>query len=106
MATKILPDRFPNTLFQRQLAHLGACKEARAWVADKTFREAWEACEQVRWMWWLAGRVLADLVSLPAHTDGGPRCARCGMTRDELRAAITADAISAAYRKLPGAMLK
>lgn len=40
--------------FQEQLRALGACKEAKAWVGDRTAAQAWAACPVGPWMVWLA----------------------------------------------------
>ena len=41
------------------LAEVGACSEARQWVADGKFKSleaAWKKCDNPRWLLWYAGR--------------------------------------------------
>jgi hypothetical protein len=41
---------------RNKLRKLGACKEAIAWVGDKTLRQAWDECPCADWMLWLYQR--------------------------------------------------
>lgn len=41
-----------NTTFQRQLRAIGACPAAIDWVGRRTFRQAWEECDNPQWMRW------------------------------------------------------
>ena len=42
------------TLFQRWLKEHKAPPEMKAWVNQRSFREAWAACNNAAWMaWWL-----------------------------------------------------
>ena len=34
------------------LEKMGACKDAIAWIGEKTVKEAWETCERGDWMLW------------------------------------------------------
>jgi hypothetical protein len=42
--------------FAQELVELYACREAKAWVGDKTQSEAWATCQRGDWMLWLAGK--------------------------------------------------
>lgn len=43
------------------ISHLHPCREARAWLGDKTAAaEAWESCPRGDWTLWLAARVGVD----------------------------------------------
>lgn len=44
------------TDFQRELAALGACDEARTWVAGQTREEAWQNCPRGDWLLWYLSR--------------------------------------------------
>lgn len=39
--------------FQEYLSNLDACSEAREWVGDRTFSQAWNECERADWMCWI-----------------------------------------------------
>lgn len=45
----------PDTKFQRWLETHNACLEARMWVGDKTFAQAWDGCDRPDWMFWVVG---------------------------------------------------
>jgi len=46
--------------FKEKLIELNACQDAREWVGDKSFPEAWATCERGDWMLWLANAVGHD----------------------------------------------
>ena len=47
----------PATNWSEDLARLGACREARAFVMEHpTLAAAWTACARGDWMLWLLGR--------------------------------------------------
>jgi len=48
------------TEYEKFLRSLGACREARDWSRNYGAQEAWDACEDGRWMLWLAGRLSGD----------------------------------------------
>ncbi len=101
---------YPDTLFQRQLAHLGACHDARKWVGTKTFREAWATCPYGSWMRFIPltiedlaqTRGSSMLETVYAAIRAHPRVDDVALTR----ANLTPETISVAYRKLPGAVIK
>lgn len=47
------PNRIPNTRFQRVLARMNACKDARLWVGSRTLAQAWAEAEHSSWMGFL-----------------------------------------------------
>lgn len=51
-----------QTLLQAQLIQQYACAEACLWVGNKTAREAWNTCEHLSWMYYLA-----NSYGVPAH---------------------------------------
>jgi len=42
---------------QDKLIEMRACKDAVAWVGNRTLKQAWEACERADWMLWLVGKM-------------------------------------------------
>jgi hypothetical protein len=48
------------TPLQKRLVSMGACEEARTWVAERTLKQAWAECEDPRWMFWFAARMGVD----------------------------------------------
>src|SRR5262245_35150456 len=42
--------------FQEKLESLKACSDARNWAKGKSLTEAWDQCENPRWMLWLLGK--------------------------------------------------
>jgi hypothetical protein len=50
--------------FQEKLTALRACSDARQWVGDKTFEQAWNDCKNPDWMLWLV-----DAMSLSNDKD-------------------------------------
>jgi hypothetical protein len=46
--------------FAQELIKLDACKDAIAWVGDKTQSEAWATCQRGDWMLWLAVKKNVD----------------------------------------------
>ena len=68
---------------KRQLAALGACKDATRWATKySTLAEAWDACERGDWMLWLVSKTLGR----EQDSDGRKRlvfaacqCARLGL---------------------------
>jgi len=55
--------------FQQHLVYLGvvSCRDARRYVGDKTFQEAWETTKRADWMMWLLGR-MSDTKGWPPIT--------------------------------------
>lgn len=49
-----------TTELQSHLEKLYACREARAWAADKSPLEAWEQCQRADWMLWWAAKTKAN----------------------------------------------
>lgn len=49
-----------DTPTQNLLRELGACTDARAWVAGQTLDEAWDICKHGDWMAWLLRRMDPD----------------------------------------------
>lgn len=47
-------EELPDTPFQRQLAMMEACIEARTWVGSRDLDHAWLICNRSDWMLWLA----------------------------------------------------
>ena len=68
---------------KRQLAALGACKDATDWATKySTLAKAWDACERGDWMLWLVSKTLGR----EQDSDGRKRlvfaacqCARLGL---------------------------
>ena len=46
---------------KQYLTEIGACKEAKLWVRDKSLAEAWATCQRGDWMLWLAKRACVDI---------------------------------------------
>jgi uncharacterized protein YjbI with pentapeptide repeats len=65
---------YPDTSFQRALSRLGACHEARLWVASRTLRTAWRECKRDDWREWLC----------TACSHVGPGCPRLPKSRGTL----------------------
>lgn len=49
---------YPNTPFQRQLEKLGACSEARNWVADRSYAKAWQDCTSLDYLRWFCDALI------------------------------------------------
>lgn len=44
--------------FSDKLQEMGACREALAWIGDRTAQQAWDECQRGDWMLWLASRLI------------------------------------------------
>ena len=45
---------YPDTPFQRRLAELAACSDARKWISTRTAQGVWDETDRGDWMvWWL-----------------------------------------------------
>src|SRR5262245_1185844 len=88
---------YPDTEFQRELARLDACAEAREWVGARTREQAWRECERLDWLRWyalapafrardeaIANAVRAyDEATAPAGRAHAEAIAHAGRARDE-----------------------
>jgi hypothetical protein len=71
--------------FAELLIELGACKEAREWVGERTLRDAWAECDNASWMLWLIYKIYpAPHALIKDFIYGGPDTIRkiFGVTDD------------------------
>ena len=61
--TLIISNLNPSAMhtLKQYLTDIGACKEAKMWVGDKSLAEAWATCQRGDWMLWLAKRACVDI---------------------------------------------
>lgn len=65
--------------FNRLLAELKACEDARKWCKGKTLAEAWATCERADWMLWLLARHIGK-PGWPSHQELVFAACDCAMT--------------------------
>jgi hypothetical protein len=47
-----------HTDFRELLLRINACSEAVRWADGKSLQEAWDSCDRVDWLLWLAARMM------------------------------------------------
>jgi hypothetical protein len=76
-----------TTKTQQYLQSIGACAEARAWVGERTLKQAWESCERLDWLKWL----LRAPINAEYEAEYEAKCAPINAEYEAKRATVDAE---------------